>query len=91
MRYRLLDTMCQYALEKLQQSGSLQQVYEQHYMWYLHLAEGASEHLYGAEQTVWLQRLEMETANLRLALTRALAAGPTRPSPPWSSCRWWTR
>jgi predicted ATPase/DNA-binding CsgD family transcriptional regulator len=75
VRYRLLDTTHQYALEKLQQDGSLQQVSEQHYTWYLRLAERANEHLYGAEQMAWLQRLEMETANLRAALSRALTAG----------------
>ncbi len=75
VRYRLLDTMQQYALEKLEQSGALQQVSEQHYTWYLQLAERANEHLYGADQVMWLQRLEMEMANLRIALTRALAAG----------------
>src|SRR5258706_1725409 len=75
VRYRLLDTIQQYALEKLEQSGALQQVFERHYTCYLQLAEWANEHLYGAEQVMWLQCLEMETGNLRLALTRALAAG----------------
>lgn len=75
VRYRLLDTMHQYALEKLQQDGNFQLMVEQHYTWYLCLAEQANQQLYGAEQAVWLQRLEMETANLRAALTRALAAG----------------
>ena len=75
VRYRLLDTMQQYALEKLEQSGALQQVCERHYTCYLQLAERASEYLYGADQVMWLQRLEMEAANLRVALTRTLAAG----------------
>ncbi len=75
VRYRLLDTMQQYALEKLQQDGGFHQAAEQHYAWYLRLAEEANEHVSGSEQTKWLQRLEMETANLRVALTRALAAG----------------
>jgi predicted ATPase/DNA-binding CsgD family transcriptional regulator len=75
VRYRLLDTMHQYALEKLQQAGDWQQLCERHYTWYLHLAERANKHLYGAKQLVWLHRLEVETANMRVALTRALAAG----------------
>ena len=75
VRYRLLDTMHQYALELLQQTGSWQQLCEQHYTWYLHLAKQANEHLHGAEQLAWLGRLERETANTRVALTRSLAAG----------------
>ncbi len=75
VRYRLLDTIYRYALEKLQQAGNWQQMCEQHYTWYLHLAERANEHLYGAEQLAWLHRLEVETANMHVALTRALAAG----------------
>ncbi|HEX6482261.1 MAG TPA: LuxR C-terminal-related transcriptional regulator [Ktedonobacteraceae bacterium] len=75
VRYRLLDTMQQYALEKLEQRGALQQAGERHYTWCLELAERADEHLYGADQVMWLQRLEMETANLRVALTRMLTAG----------------
>ena len=74
VRYRLLDTMQQYALEKLEQSGALQQVYERHFTYYLQLAKQADEHLYGSEQVMWLQRLEMEMANLRGGLTRTLAA-----------------
>jgi predicted ATPase/DNA-binding CsgD family transcriptional regulator len=72
VRYRLLDTMHQYALEKLQQTGDWQQACEQHYTWYLCVAKRASEHLHGAEHALWLDRLEMEMPNMRVALTRAL-------------------
>ena len=75
VRYRLLDTMHQYALEKLQQDGNFTSMVEQHYNWCLRLAEQADQQLYGAEQAAWLQRLEMETPNLRAALTSVLAAG----------------
>jgi non-specific serine/threonine protein kinase len=75
VRYRLLDTMHQYALEKLQQTGSWSQVCERHHAWYLHLAKQANKHLHGAEHARWLDRLEMEMPNMRVALTRALNAG----------------
>ena len=39
-----------------------------HAEYYLRLAEGAEAHLEGAEQVVWLERLEREHANLRIAL-----------------------
>jgi predicted ATPase/DNA-binding CsgD family transcriptional regulator len=73
IRYRLLHTMRQYGLEKLRQDGDFEQVLEQHYAWYLSLAEEANAHIYGGEQAKWLQRLEMETANMRAALSRARA------------------
>lgn len=75
VRYRLFDTMQQYALEKLQQTADWSLVCERHHTWYLHLAEQADQHLYGAEQLVWLHRMEIEMPNMRAALTRALATG----------------
>ena len=75
VRYRLLETVRQYALSKLQQAGIWEQLCERHAMWYLHLAEQANAHLYGTQQAMWLHYLELETANLNAALTRSLAVG----------------
>jgi predicted ATPase/DNA-binding CsgD family transcriptional regulator len=77
VRYRLLNTMQHYALEKLQQAGVWEQMCEQHYTCYLHLAEQASPHLQSADQLVWLQRLEVEMSNMRAALVRSLISGNT--------------
>ncbi len=77
VRYRLFDTIHQYALEKLQQAADWSLVCMRHHSWYLHLAEQAKQHLHGAEQLVWLHRMEMEMPNIRVALTRALATGRT--------------
>jgi predicted ATPase/DNA-binding CsgD family transcriptional regulator len=75
VRYRLLDTMHWYALDKLQEAGIRQQMCEQHFTWYLQMAEQANKHLQGDEQLAWLQCLEVEIANFRVALTRSLATG----------------
>ncbi|HTK09155.1 MAG TPA: LuxR C-terminal-related transcriptional regulator [Ktedonobacteraceae bacterium] len=75
IRYRLQDTMHQYALQQLQQKGFWLQLCRQHYDWYLHLAEQAQIHMYGAERVLWLQCLEGEQADLRIALTRVIEAG----------------
>ena len=75
VRYRLLETVRQYALSKLQQAGMWEQLCARHATWYLHLAEQANVHLHGTQQAIWLHYLELETANLRTALTRSLAAG----------------
>ena len=67
-RYRLLETMRQYARERLLESGGGEAVRERHREYFLALAEEAEPNLKGAEQAEWLQRLEAEHDNLRLAL-----------------------
>jgi non-specific serine/threonine protein kinase len=68
-RYRLLETVRQYARERLAVAGEAVQVGDQHLAWCLALAEQAEEALAGPEQDVWLVRLEVEHDNLRAALT----------------------
>ena len=66
-RYRLLDTVRQYALEKLAESGGGEAVRKRHLDHFLALAEEAEPKLISAQQTEWLQRLDKEYANLRSA------------------------
>jgi DNA-binding CsgD family transcriptional regulator/tetratricopeptide (TPR) repeat protein len=75
MRYRLLETVRQYALEKLGESGEADMVRERHARYYLTLAEEAESELMGAQQEAWLGRLEVEHDNLRAVLARALENG----------------
>jgi predicted ATPase/DNA-binding SARP family transcriptional activator len=67
-RYRLLEMVRQYAAEGLQASGEAEQIKTRHRDWFLALAEEAETQLKGAEQAKWLQRLEREHDNLRVAL-----------------------
>lgn len=67
-RYRMLETVREYALEKLQESGEEEAVRERHADYYLTLAEQAHPFL-ATSQPVWLDRLEVEHDNLRAALT----------------------
>ena len=67
-RYRLLETVRQYAQDRLLDSGVDQAVRNRHHGYYLALAEEAEPKLVGAEQIEWLQRLEVEHENLRAAL-----------------------
>lgn len=71
-RYRLLETIREYAAEKLEAAGEAVAVRARHYDWCLALAERAQPHLTGAEQATWLGRLEREHDNLRTALRWAL-------------------
>jgi predicted ATPase/DNA-binding SARP family transcriptional activator len=73
-RYRLLETVRQYALERLREeparSGEREEerVRRCHLEFYLGLAEEAGPHMWGPEQGRWLGRLEIELDNLRTAL-----------------------
>ncbi len=68
LRFSMLGMIQEYAEEKLQESGREPGVRERHANFFLALAEEASSHLKGAEQEVWLERLEEEHNNLRAGL-----------------------
>jgi predicted ATPase/DNA-binding CsgD family transcriptional regulator len=74
-RYRLLETVRQYGWEKLSGSGEAGQFRERHAGYYLALAEEAEPELKGARQVGWLERLERERDNLRVAMAWLLRRG----------------
>ncbi|HNB51240.1 MAG TPA: tetratricopeptide repeat protein, partial [Anaerolineales bacterium] len=76
-RYHLLETVRQYAREKLSESGEAEAVREQHLAYFLALAERAEPEVQGADQLAWFDRLEMEHDNFRAALGWALEHGET--------------
>jgi tetratricopeptide (TPR) repeat protein len=71
-RYRLLETIRQYAREKLFEAGGGDKVRERHLDYYLKFAEYAEPELRGPNQIAWLNRLEKEVDNLRAALEWAV-------------------
>ncbi len=75
IRYRLLETVRQYGLEKLQGSGEAEQARGRHAGYYLALAEAAEPELKRRQQVIWLARLEREHANLRAAMRWLLEEG----------------
>ncbi|MFF3277003.1 BTAD domain-containing putative transcriptional regulator [Streptomyces chrestomyceticus] len=74
MRYRLLETVSEYAGERLDEAGERPAVERRHLVAYRELARNADPLLRGPEQCAWLDRLELEHDNLRTALRRAVAA-----------------
>jgi len=75
IRYRLLEPVRQYALERSEQSGEGVDARGRHAQFFLALAEPARSRVRGRDQVVWLGRLQREHDNLRGTLTWALSAG----------------
>ena len=75
VRYRMLEPVRQYALDKLEESDEAEEARRRHAEFFLALAEDAEPRLRGAEDVEWLERLEREHDNLRAALSWALERG----------------
>ena len=74
-RYMMLDTIREYAREKLAQRDDAAAVAGRHCDHYFALAKAASKGLRGPEQADWLWRLEVELDNIRSAIALSLAGG----------------
>ncbi|MDE2160349.1 MAG: hypothetical protein KGJ30_15655, partial [Burkholderiales bacterium] len=72
-RYRMLETIRDYAREKLLGGDDAAPTQAGHGLYYLELAKQANRGLAGAEQGRWIAQLELELDNLREAIDRALA------------------
>jgi hypothetical protein len=69
----LLETVRQYAREKLLEANKSEVYARRHRDWFLQFAEQADPKLRGREQLEWCERLERDIENLRAALTWSLA------------------
>ena len=67
-RLAMLDTLREYALERLDERGELRALRYAHAGYFLALAERGKVELRGGDQATWRDRLEAERANLRAAL-----------------------
>lgn len=67
-RFLMLQTLREYALEKLVASGEYEALRRTHAFYYLAFAEVAEPELTGSQQQYWLDQLEQEHDNLRAAL-----------------------
>jgi predicted ATPase/class 3 adenylate cyclase len=79
-RYRMLETMRQYANEKLVEAGESDVLRDRHLDYFLNLAETAEPYLIRPEQLEWLAMLDADYENLRLALEWALSKETAEPS-----------
>ena len=76
-RFGMLETIREYAAERLEESGEAEDLRRRHAQHFLVLAEEAYPNLTGSPKA-WLDRLEAEHDNLRAALDRLEASGETQ-------------
>ena len=74
-RLGMLETIREFALERLVARGDGEAVRRRHAAFYVVLAEEAEPGLLGPQQRDWLERLDSERDNIRAALGWALDAG----------------
>ncbi|MDE3089434.1 MAG: hypothetical protein KGJ80_08615, partial [Chloroflexota bacterium] len=67
-RYRFLETIRQYAMDKLLESGEAVETRNRHLDYVLKLAGDAEPDWFGSQRLSWLDQMEVEHDNLRAAL-----------------------
>ena len=77
VRYRLLEPVRQYALEKLKVSGEAEAAKRAHAQYFLALAEEAEPELFGPREAEFFDRLEVEHDNFRAVLSWTIEQGET--------------
>ena len=79
-RYRLLETVRQYALEKLEGTGEAVWLEKRHLDYFLRFVQEAAPQLGGRQQVVWVRRVEHAYDNLRAAFARGLSRALWEPA-----------
>ncbi len=74
-RYRLLETIRQYAHEKLAGIGEAREIRDQHLDFFVKLAEQAESYIFGDQSAVRFKRLDPELDNIRAAIEWSTSSG----------------
>lgn len=78
-RYRMLETVREFALHRLRESEDLAAVEGRFVAYFLKLSELAAAQLTGPQQPDWIRRLDAETENIRAALLHGGNSGDPEP------------
>src|SRR5205807_2685870 len=76
VRYRMLETVREYALDLLSESGERDALRERHRGFFLALAERIEPQLVTINQREWLRALDPEAANFEAAIEHAAGTDP---------------
>jgi predicted ATPase len=76
-RYHQLETVRQYAEERLVASGDADAVRERHARYFAAFAREAGRGLWSGDEIAWAKRVEADLGNIRAAVSWAVAAGET--------------
>jgi tetratricopeptide (TPR) repeat protein len=93
-RFGLLETIREYALERLRDGADWREAHDRHAAYFLAFAEPAPAELQGPGQLVWLDRLETEYGNLGAAMSWLVEQGQLESAIhlSWATWRfWWLR
>lgn len=71
-RFSMLETLREFAFEQLEESGEAPALRERHWNWCVSLAERAEPHFRGPKGVIWIDRLEREQENFRVAMIRCV-------------------
>jgi tetratricopeptide (TPR) repeat protein len=71
-RYRMLETIRQYGREKLAESGQEEALHNRHLGFFLQFAERSRTELRGGDQKLWIDQVQAEHDNIRMALEWSL-------------------
>ena len=88
-RFVMLETIHEYAREKLEESAEAEEIKRAHAEYFLTLAEEAYPELKGANQLEWLESLEAEHDNMRAALSWALERKEVEVALRLGGALWW--
>src|SRR4029077_7463437 len=77
-RFLMLQTIRDFAMERLQESGEAHPIRDRHLEAFIALAQQAQPHLFGPRRKEWLDRVEEDHDNFRAALDWTVASGDAR-------------
>ena len=76
LHFTLLETIREFALERLENSGELDWLRQAHAAYFVDLAELSAKEIIGAKQVYWFARLRAERENIRSILQWSFGRKP---------------